>query len=182
MLQAYCRKRGLDIATAARPVFGAPPLLAGMLEQGKLDAALLFWTFNARLEAKGFRPLEQVAAIEQDLGLAAPVAMLGYLMRETLAADRPRAAALAAASADAKALLANSDEAWSAIRPLLQAEEDATATKLRAAFVAGIPHRPLGEEQADAARLVEALVRLGGERLVGPVSHLPDDLYWDSAP
>ncbi len=44
---------GLDLESAAQIAYGAPPLLAQKLESGELDAALLYWQFCARLEAKG---------------------------------------------------------------------------------------------------------------------------------
>ena len=53
MLRALARRSGLDLAKEARPVYGAPPLMAAKLAQGEIDAALQFWNFCADLEAHG---------------------------------------------------------------------------------------------------------------------------------
>ncbi len=176
LLQAHARQAGVDLASAVKPAFGAPPLLAEVLENGELDAALLYWNFCARLEAKGFRRILGADEIVRAFGIAGPIAFIGYAFSPALAPAT--VGAFAAASRRAKQVLASDDAAWEALRPLMQAEDDATFQVLRRRFVEGIPARPLDEERADAARLYALLAELGGAPLVGGAQSLPEGLYW----
>jgi NitT/TauT family transport system substrate-binding protein len=180
LLQAYARKSaGLDLASALRPAFGAPPLLSQKLTSGELDAALLFWNFCARLEAKGFRRLVGADEISRSFGVEQPIAFLGYAFKEAMIAAKPQVVrAFASASRQAKTVLATQDGAWTALRPLMQAEDEATFQILKRRFIEGIPNRPVAEQAADAARLYAVLADLGGEKLVGTAKTLPDGLYW----
>ncbi|MFG1401368.1 ABC transporter substrate-binding protein [Xanthobacter sediminis] len=184
LLQAHARQSaGLDLARAARLSFGAPPLLAAKLEQGELDAALLYWTFAARLEARGFARLISMDEVVAAFGIAPPPALVGYVFHGAFARAAPAAIeAFAAASRAAKAALAGTgpaaDTAWAAARSVMQAGDEATFAALRRGFIAGIPSRPPAEEKAAAARLLEVLAQAGGGALLGPVRGLPKGLYW----
>ena len=82
------------------------------------------------------------------------------------------------ASAAAKTILAESDAEWDALRPLMRAESEAVFLRLRDRFRAGIPRRPVAEEEADAARLYAVLAREGGARLLGPAPALVPGTFW----
>jgi NitT/TauT family transport system substrate-binding protein len=183
LLQAYARKSvGLDLVQAARPAFGAPPLLSYKLESGELDAALLYWNFCARLEAKGFRRVIGADEIAASFGISGPIAFIGYAFSEAVVAGKPEAIrAFATASRRAKQTLAAQDAAWAALRPSMQADDDATFETLKRRFVEGIPQRSISAEEADAARLYALLAELGGAKLVGAAKTLPDGLYWTGA-
>lgn len=189
MLKAFAQeKAGLDLQTAASPVFAAPPLLAAELEQGNLDAALLYWTFAARLEAKGFRRLIGVDDLVKGFGLPREPSLIGYVFDGGFARANPGAvSAFAAASRATKAALGDADPArsaaaWAAARPQMQAADDETFTALRAGFVAGIPRLSLADERSLATELYAVLARLGGPRLVGPATAVPGDLYFAAEP
>jgi NitT/TauT family transport system substrate-binding protein len=180
LLRAAALQQGnLDLQKDATPVFGAPPLLAAKLEHGELDAALLYWNFCARLEAKGFRQLTSAQAITAALGVPGRVALLGYLVHED--ADPTALAAFAKASRAAKTLLAAKPEAWLPLRPMMEAPDDTTFDAWRAAFMAGIPRQARDSEIAQATALFALLVKLGGEKLVGAARSLPEGLYVDPA-
>jgi NitT/TauT family transport system substrate-binding protein len=181
LLRAHVRdKMGVDLSTASQPAFAAPPLIASKLESGEFDAALLFWNFCARLEAKGFRKLVGAGEIARAFGLSGEIALLGYIFDEALGDRSGLVGRLAESSRRAKETLRTTDAAWTAVRPLMEAEEDATFQTLRRYFIEGIPQRPIAEEEADAEKLYAVLSTLGGERLVGPGSSLPAGLYWGS--
>lgn len=181
LLRAYVQKRtGADLAKEASPVFGAPPLLSHKLEVGELDAALLYWQFCARLEAKGVRRVIGAAEIARSFGLEGNVALLGYLFDEARLTGGSVLQAFAAASHETKQRLASAPEAWATVRPLMQAEDERTFQTLKRDFIAGIPQRGLAEERADAERLYQTLAEIGGERLVGPAKRLPEGLYGDA--
>ncbi|WP_454918648.1 ABC transporter substrate-binding protein [Xanthobacter sediminis] len=184
LLQAHARQSaGIDLAQSAQVAFGAPPLLAAKLEQGELDAALIYWTFAARLEAKGFARLMDMDEVVAAFGIAPPPALVGYVFHGAFARERKAAlSGFAAASTATKAALAGTgaitDTAWTAARSVMQAGDEATFAVLRRGFIAGIPHRPADAEKAAAAQLMAVLAAAGGTALLGPVRALPDDLYW----
>ena len=173
------RAHGLDLVKEAEPVYGAPPLLQQKLESGELDAALIYWNFAARLEAKGFREVITVGAAAKALGSRGDVAMIGFVFRDGYVAEHPAGiAGLVAASRAAKAILKTSEAEWDRIRPIMKVEDDATFAAMKRRFRAGIPERPAAEEEADAALVYNVLVGLGGEKLVGPAKVLPPGTYW----
>jgi NitT/TauT family transport system substrate-binding protein len=177
LLQAVAKATdGIDLAKEAQVVFGAPPLIAEKLRQRELDAGLLFWNFAARLSAEGYRTAFTMAAVEEALGASGPGAIVGYVFDETRMgspAQRQALAAFFAASRDAKRLMRTDDSVWTAVRPLMQAKDEAAFAALKAAFIAGIPTRPLEVEERDAERLFRVLHAAGGEKLVGKSATLP---------
>ncbi|MEA1833557.1 ABC transporter substrate-binding protein [Methylobacterium durans] len=183
LLRAQARETGnLDLETASQLAYGAPPLLMQKLESRELDAALLYWTYCARLEAKGYRRLISADDIMRAFGAKGSVALIGYLFEGETVRTKPAAVeGFARASAAAKEVLANEPEAWALVRPLMAAEDDATFEALKRNFLAGTPRRPLATERSDAETIYATLARLGGERLVGEAKVLPPDLYLDGA-
>lgn len=179
LIQALARRdHGVDLATINDIVFGAPPLLQEKALQGELDAVLNFWHFCARLEANGFRRLVGAEDAAMRLGASGPVSALGYVFRDRWADRNPAAAkGLVKASAQAKDLLASSDEEWLRLAPLIRAEGKELET-LRDRYREGIPRRPVAEEEADAARLYRVLAEIGGERLVGSAPEMAPGTFW----
>jgi NitT/TauT family transport system substrate-binding protein len=182
LLKAYARDRhGLDLDADAKPAFAAPPLLNQKIASGELDAALNYWHFAARLEAQGMRPLISVEEVMRGLGATASVPAVGYTFRQDWAEANPALlAGFVAASHLAKELLATSDAAWERLKPLMQAEDDATWALLRDRYRTGIPKHWGDAERAEATRLYALLAKLGGRQLVGDSSTLPDGTFWPS--
>jgi NitT/TauT family transport system substrate-binding protein len=182
LLVARARRDGIDLPAEVEPVYGAPPLLAEQLLRGRLDAALVFWNFAARLESEGARTLVAIEQIEQELGAGGPVAMLGYVFDERWAtAHRPSLDGLLRASARAKAILRDDDAEWQTLRPMMQADSEAMVLRLRDHFRAGIPRRPVAAEEADASSLYAIVAELGGSRLVGQATTLPAGSFYRPA-
>lgn len=180
LLQGMAAKQGLDIAKENEIVYGAPPLLAEKLRAGEFDAALNYWHFNARLEADGFRRIVGADDASKELGATGTVSTLGYAFHEGWA-DQHKAAILGflKASSDAKALLKSDDAQWDRLHADgVVKDEGAALLKLRDRYRDGIPARPALDEEADAAKLFEALVAIGGEKLVGSAKTLPAGTYW----
>ena len=84
------------------------------------------------------------------------------------------------AAAKADELLATSNEAWEAVRPLMRARTipDATFEALRRRYREGIPERSTAENESDAKVLYQFLRELGGEKLVGPGAELAPGTFW----
>ena len=182
LLVAEGRRQGIDLLAEAKPAYGAPPLLAETLRRGELDAGLLYWNFAAALEVEGHRELLPIEAVERALGARGPVAMVGHVFEERWAGANRRAIdGFLRASAAAKAILAERDAEWEAVRPLMRAESEAVFLRLRDRFRAGIPRRAVEAEEADAARLYAVLAELGGPRLVGRAAALSPGTFWRPA-
>lgn len=182
LLVAEGRRQGIDLPAEAQPVYGAPPLLAESLRRGELDAGLIYWNFAAALEAEGYRELLPVEAVERALGASGPVSMVGHVFDERWAlANRPAIDGFLRAGAAAKAIMAERDAEWDAIRPLMRADSDAMFLRLRDRYRAGIPRRGIEAEEADAARLYAVVAELGGPRLVGRAVALSPGTYWRPA-
>ena len=183
LLRAQGRETGdVDLENSARLAFGAPPLLSQKLESGELDAALLYWQYCARLEAKGFRRLISADDVMRAFGAKGSVSLIGYLFEGQTVENRAETVqGFARASRAAKDMLANEPDAWTVVRPLMAADDEATFAALKRDFLAGIPRRPLDAERADGERIYATIARVGGEQLVGSARTLPPSLYLDAS-
>ena len=179
ILRAWSRaKLGQDIAEKSEQVFGAPPMIMNAAESGEVDAAINFWHFQAKMQARGMRELISVGTAAVDLGLDPTVPLLGYVLRDSwIAQSMPQATGFARASREAKDLLARDDAAWDALRPIMNAKDDAEFLALRAGWRAGIP-APGPVDAAKAQKLFAAMAALGGDELTGGLTELPAGLFW----
>lgn len=180
LLQGIAKRDfGFDLASEAEPQFGAPPLLSEKLESGELDAALTFWNFVARLQAKGFRTIISGEEAAKQMGANGSISAVGYVFSEKWATENPELAkGFVAASREAKEIFKTSDAEWDRIRPMMNAKDDPVFIELRDRFRDGIPSRPVADEVADAKTLFGVLAELGGTELVGKGSGFPDGTYW----
>ena len=180
LLRALAIKAGGgDPDGTADKVFGAPPLLNQQMLTGRIDAVINFWHFCARLEAAGFTRLLDIAQVLRDLGIENRVPMIGYVFDQDWAAGRRQAVeGFTRALQAARDRLAESDEEWEKLRPLMRVEDEATFLALRDGYRRGIPIRWGAAEQADAARLFEIIAELGGAELVGRADRLQDGTFW----
>ena len=180
LLQALAkREAGLDLAKAAEPVYGAPPLLAEKTKSGELDAVLIYWHFAARLEAEGFRPLMSVAEVMEKLGVAGDTPQLGWAFKEEWATANPQLLArFVAASRATKKLMVESDAEWQRLKASTKAESDEVQKALMTRWREGVPQSWGDVERAAAAKLYLVLAELGGEKLVGPAKELSPGTFW----
>ncbi|OSQ48954.1 ABC transporter substrate-binding protein [Marivita geojedonensis] len=178
ILRAYAEKvHGMDLAAETEQVFGAPPLIFKTALQGELDGAINFWHFLAKMEAGGMKPIITVDAAARELGLDPETPLLGYVMHGDMLRDHPELVeGLAAASRATKELLAESDAEWDRLRPRMNAKTDAQFDALKAGFRAGIPADAPVDEDA-AARMLALMAELGGEKLIGSATTLPEGVF-----
>ena len=151
----------------------------GKLMQGELAATSNFWNFNAKLEVQGYRPLVSGAEAAEALGATGAISAIGYVFNEEWANEHKNAMlGFVKASKQAKELLASSDAEWDRLRPLMRIDDDAVFNNTVKRFREGIPNRPIAEEEADTAKVYDALVKLGGEELVGKATTMSPGTFW----
>jgi NitT/TauT family transport system substrate-binding protein len=180
MARAAARKEGRDLAQRARPVYGAPSLIAEKLADGELDAALEFWNFCVDLETRGFRRAIEMTDIEKELGARGPVAMTGYVFTEEFAKNHGDALRrYLDAAAKTRAALSNDPSAWAPINGQLRLADAAALETYRKRYLEGVPKRSVAEEAEDAKALYRAIVASGGKDLVGDAHELDASLFFD---
>jgi NitT/TauT family transport system substrate-binding protein len=180
LLRAFAaRKHGMDLNTAARPVYAAPPLLNELAMSGQVDAALNVWHFDARLEVAGQRPLIRLPEILAGLGVDRPIPLIGWVFREDWAAKNTQLLEkFFSASMEAKALMAKSDAEWERLKPLMHAQDASTFAALRTGYRNGIPTCLEADYQSHVATVMRVLAETGGEKLVGKSRTLMDGTFW----
>lgn len=180
ILQAYAAQTlGFDLAAETEQVYGAPPLIFKSAVSGEVAGAINFWHFMAKMEASGMRKLVDIADAARALGLDPETPLLGYVFKgELLRRDPDLVHGFAKASRTAKDLLAQDDGAWDRLRPLMRATDQAQFVGLRAGFRAGIPSdTPIDRVAAD--NMLRLMVSLGGEKLLGTATSLPEGVFLD---
>jgi NitT/TauT family transport system substrate-binding protein len=180
LLRALAQKEyGLDLDQSTDKVFGAPPLLNQQLQQGKLDAALNYWNFAAKLEAQGYRRVIDGRGILQGLGVDADVPSLGYVFREDWAKSHEDAlSAFLKATDTAKKSICESDAVWRKIVPLTRETDERIQNHLRRHYCDGRIKNWGETEKKAAAEIYELLHRYGGGRLTGKSGTLPEGVFW----
>ena len=181
LVQAAGRQQGIDLVNAADVIFGAPPLLEAKLLQGELDAVLTYWNFAARLQAAGARQAISVSDCLQILGLPARLALVGFVFHSAWAeANRRAFEGFLAAAAAAEDLLATSDPAWAAIRPLTGAADNPSLLAgLRSRFTEGrLSAADRAETERTAPLLLAILGTIGGTHVTGGLASLPEGVFW----
>ncbi|MEL7166290.1 MAG: ABC transporter substrate-binding protein [Pseudomonadota bacterium] len=178
ILQAYADTQGIDLAGQTEQVYGAPPLIFKTALQGELGGAINFWHFMAKMEASGMRKLIDVADAATSLGLDPETPLLGYVVRGETLRDSPElVAGLAAASRQAKEMLAMDDAEWDRLRPRMNAKSDAQFDALKTGFRRGIPSADPIDEVA-AQKMLEFMAQVGGKDLVGDATTLPAGTFF----
>lgn len=179
IVQAAGIRRGLDLKRGVTLQYGAPPLMFQKTLQGESQANLNYWNFCARLEARGYRPLYDVREAQTDLGLKEPLALTGYVFSEKFAsAHKDAIERFLTVAQKANDILQQSDAEWEALRPLMQAEDQATFLAYRDRTREGIPRRTIAAEETDARTLFRALTDIAGPALLGSVKEIPPGMYY----
>jgi NitT/TauT family transport system substrate-binding protein len=183
VLQAYyAEKTGGSLADEATVRFGAPPLVNELIEQGEIDVALNVWHFNTRLKAKGMVEILSVPAMLSEMQVPPEVPLLGWVFRDSLAAERPDALkGFLDASFAAKKILLESDRVWEKLREKMRAKDDeALFVSLRDDYRKGIV-TSYGPKTVEAAAAAFALMgKIGGEELVGDKAELAPGTFWQA--
>lgn len=169
LLRAHAKRElGTDLVDLVKPQYGAAPLLAEQLKDGRLDAVLNFWTYTARLEALGFRQVISMSGVMQALGIDPQPALVGFIWKEGAEAELlPAIDAFLAAGREANELLANSDAPWERLRPMMKAANDKEFEALKAGYRTGIRGYWSEADMKSAEKIMEILLAGGDAELVG---------------
>jgi NitT/TauT family transport system substrate-binding protein len=179
LLQALAEQEQLDLNASVEKTYGAPPLITEQIKQNRVDAALTYWHFAARLEAEGYRQIIDGKGILKGLGIQEDVPSLGYVFKQNWAnAHKQAVNSFFNAGKQAKNQLCTSDAAWQKIVPLTKAEDSPTQTQLRQRYCeGGIEH--WGEaEQLAAGRIYTMLRKLSNNELTGQSENLQLGTFW----
>jgi NitT/TauT family transport system substrate-binding protein len=179
LLQALAQKEQLDLNASVEKTFGAPPLINEQLKQGRVDAALNYWHFGAKLEAQGYRQLIDGKGVLKGLGVQENVPALGYVFKQSWADGHKTALnEFLKASKKAKQLLCSSESDWKKVIPLTQADDVTTQTKLRQRYCEGnVIHWGIPEQQG-AERIYTMLRKVSNNQLTGKSEHLQPGTFW----
>lgn len=179
LLQALAQQEQVDLNASVEKVFGAPPLINEQIKQNRVDAALNYWHFAARLEAQGYRQIIDGRGILKGLGVHEDVPSLGYVFKESWAnAHKQAVNSFFNASKQAKNQLCTSDAAWQKIIPLTKEDDLPTLAKLRQRYCeGGIGHWGQPEQLA-AGRIYTMLRTLSNNQLTGQSENLQPGTFW----
>lgn len=179
LLQALAQKNNLDLNTAVEKTFGAPPLISEQLKQDRVDAALTYWHFAAKLEAEGYKQLIDGKGILKGLDLDENVPTLGYVFKEDWGLKHKQAInSFFKVSKQAKKLVCTKDSVWKKIIPLTKVEDSVTQNKLRQRFCQGSIEQWDKKEQLAAERIYTMLRVLSNSKLTGKAETLPAGTFW----
>lgn len=183
LLRAYSTKTtGKDIAKSADVVFGAAPLITEEFKSGRLDACLNFWTYAARLQGAGARQLLSMADVIKALGIDPAPPLVGFIWSEkAVAAKAVPVDKLLAAVADANAVLAASDDAWTRLKPLVKPASDEEMAAIKAYFRTGITGPWSADATSAAEKMTKLLIELGDTELVGDGTRFDPNLFYTRA-
>lgn len=86
ILQAYAKEKlGINLRDQVETVFAAPAIINEQLIEGKIDAVLNFWHYNARLKAAGMNEIISVKSVLKELDLNHRTPLLdGFLIKSGL--------------------------------------------------------------------------------------------------
>lgn len=117
-----------------------------------LDACLNFWTYAARLAGGGARQVISMIDVVKALDIAPAPPLVGYVWSEkAVTTGAVPVDKLLAASVDANAVLAKSDEAWERLKPLVKPASDEEMASIKAYFRSR-HHRPLDASRDGCGR------------------------------
>ena len=181
LLQALAGQEQLNLNDSVEKVFGAPPLINEQIKQNRVDAALTYWHFAAKLEAQGYRQIMDGRDILKGLGIQENVPSLGYVFKESWANSHKQAVNnFFKAGRQAKNQLCSSDTAWQKIIPLTGADDVPTLAKLRQRYCEGAVDHWGEAEKLAAGRIYTMLRKLSNNQLTGQSENLQPGTFWSA--
>jgi NitT/TauT family transport system substrate-binding protein len=163
-------KHGFDPQDDGETLQAAPWLMAGLLDNGEIDAGLPYWHFVARLTATGkYVDLMRVTTMLDELGLRSDLPILVVVARDGADPETVRTF-LRAMNATIEAMKADSmDGVWQSIldNELYSLPDPSAFPAVRARWEAGLPTAWTRAQIDGLVTLVQELVAVAGSDLVG---------------
>jgi len=180
LLQALAsQQQEIDIDSTVEKVFGTPSLINEQIKQGRIDAALTYWHFAARLEAEGYRTIIDGRSILQGLGIQEAVANLGYVFKQSWADQHSQSLKqFFDAGKQARQTLCSTDAAWQKIIPLTKIDDELTQKHLRQSYCAGNVDQWGEAEQKAAEKVYVLLHKQSKQALTGKSEQLQTGTFW----
>lgn len=180
LLQALAKQQNqLDLNSAVKKVYAAPPLLNQEILNNHIDAVINYWHFAARLEAKGYRQIINGKGILNALGIKEEIPTLGYVFNHDWASQNKTIVnQFLRFTQQAKGQLCQSDTAWNQIVPLTKAKDTETQNKLREQYCEGRIRKWGSSEQRAAAEIYTILRKLSNNKLTGNSESLQPGTFW----
>ena len=181
LLQALARNENIDLNKSVEKVFGAPPLINEQLKLGRVDAALNYWHFGAKLETQGFHQLLDGKELLRMLGVQEAVPTLGYVFKESWGRAHQQAlSALFNNAKKAKDLLCDDSRVWETVLPLVQEPDLAVQNRLRQRYCEGRIKQWSNAEQQAAERIFSMLRQVSDNQLTGKSEHIQAGTFWQT--
>lgn len=180
LLKALAQQEKIDL-TGIETVFGAPPLINEQLQQGRVDAALNYWHYGAKLEAQGYRAIINGREIIEKFGIKEAVPSLGYVFKQSWAQQHKAAVnTFFTAANNAKQALCSNEKDWQHIVPLLQVNDTKTQNSFRQRYCEG-EIKQWGHAERNALDSVYTTLKtISNNKLTGQAEHLPSELFWSA--
>jgi NitT/TauT family transport system substrate-binding protein len=179
LLQALAFKQGINLNQSVEKSFAAPPLLNQQLASQRIDALLTYWQFAARLSAQGYRQILSGEDIIQQLGFNESVPSLGYVFKQSWAAQHTSALQqFLTATQAAKLKLCDADQAWQKVLKLTETDDAHTQQQLRNHYCQGIVKQWGTAQQKAAEGIYLILHQLDDSKLTGKSSQLQPGTFW----
>lgn len=180
LLRAYAQQTAdIEFATFVEPTYAAPPMINKLMLDGDLPASINFWHYNARLSASGMQPLITVDRMIKAFGVETTPPLLGWVFAEQWADDNQETLlAFLQATYEAKRILADSDQVWESLRPLVKPENEAVFAAIREGYRSGIPQQ-YGQADIEAAQNLFSLLAEEGGDSFKDIKQLDEEIFWD---
>lgn len=181
ILRAYSKyKYGKDLKDLINPTFASPPILYKKILDKSLDGAINFWHFNAKIKAKGAKPLIEMNQVLKELGVQKDIPLIGWTFRKDRALkNKDLYNSFIKASHEAKEILSKDDNEWKRIKPLMKTKDDKTFEALKAGYRAGVIKEFNEDSFISSSKVYEILLKEGGKKLVGKSKSLDKQTFWD---
>ena len=183
ILQAYAKEKlGINLRDQVETVFAAPAVINEQMIEGKLDAVLNFWHYNARLKAAGMNEIISVQSVLKELDLNYETPLLGWVFDKEWAENNSDSiVAFLDSSFQTKKILLNQLEIWEGLKKKMKADQDDVLfTTLRDAYRDGIVEEFTKDHALSASEVFSVMASIGGEKLVGPSKKLDPETFWEA--
>ena len=183
ILQAYAKEKlGINLRDQVETVFAAPAVINEQMIEGKLDAVLNFWHYNARLKAAGMNEIISVKSVLKELDLNHETPLLGWVFdKEWAEKNSDSITAFLDSSFQTKKILLNQLEIWEGLKKKMKADQDEVLfTTLRDAYRDGIVKEFTKDHALSASEVFSVMALIGGEKLVGSAKKLDPETFWEA--